>query len=436
MRSLAAPSVCALLALAGCPSSRTDAPGPGGSAIASASAILPSPFSSSARGRSSLPENAIDEATAGVALRAGVGIPSDPGATGGEVVALRLDFSMRRQLIVPPAREPSFAGRAGALSIELADGRARVRLGPATFALPQGSELRLARGYVGELWVAQEGAPSSGYRVVPPGALRTFLTEGRADVVPFGPTRVLGSSPIELLGRTGERTVLTTPYGRVSLDQIPAPHPSARAQAVAPPSARSDAGRPPDAGVEPPPTLGLEGAGEPLCRALLELVASDRAFGGAPCDGERIPVRFEVAWAGGGGLLFEATAIREHAMARDDLAFPPVRARVGAAPAVGDGASFLVEPPRTDSAPLELVDGALVPRVAIVDGALVGWIAPGRSLTVAVARGKRHVEWQSLLGEAAEVALDAEPPARVTAGQALPAPLPSASAMASVRVHP
>jgi hypothetical protein len=454
----AACAACALGGLVACPSPRGDGPGTSGSASASASAILPSP-SASLRGRSSLPESAIEEATAGVALRVGVGLPADPGATDAEVVAMQLDFSLRRSIAVSPSREPSFSGRVGAITVELADGRARLRLGAATFALPEGSQLRLSRGYVGALWIAAPTDPSPGYRIVPPGALRTFVTEARADVVPFGPTRITATTPVEWLGRPAERTTLTTSYGRLLIDQIAAPHPSPRAPfapapsgasagsasaaaATASPSpsaaasnARGDAGRAAEAGTEAP-TIGLDGAGEPLCRSLLELVASDRALGGAPCDAEHVPVRVEIAWSGGGGLLLEATALRERPLARSELAFPPARLRIVPPPQLGDGASFLLEPPRGETVALELVDGALLPRLAIVDGVVVGWIAPGRALTVAVPRGRRHVEWQSLFGETAETAIEADAPSRVIAGQAIPTPLPSASAIASVRAHP
>jgi hypothetical protein len=440
-RWLALPLACAAGALAGCPSARSDGPGASGSASTSTSAILPSP-SASARGRSSLPESAIEEATAGVALRVGVALPADPGATDAEVVAMQLDFSLRRAIALPPSREPSFSGRVGTITVELADGRARLRLGAATFALPEGSQLRLSRGYVGALWVAASTDPTPGYRIVPPGALRTFVTEARADVVPFGPTRIATTTPVEWLGRPAERTTLTTSYGRLLIDQIAAPHPAPRAPLAPAASAsslasgaRGDAGRAVEAGTEAP-TIGLDGAGEPLCRSLLELVASDRALGGAPCDAEHVPVRVEIAWSGGGGLLLEATAVRERPLARAELAFPPARLRVVPPPLLGDGASFSVDPPRGDTVALELVDGALLPRIAIVDGVIVGWIAPGRALTVAVPRGKRHVEWQSLFGETAESAIEVEAPSRVVAGQASPTPLPSASAIASVRAHP
>lgn len=452
-------------ALAGCPAPRGDGPGASGSASTSTSAILPSP-SPSTRGRSSLPESAIEEAIAGVALRVGVALPADPGATDAEVVAMELDFSLRRSIAVPPSREPTFSGRVGTITVELADGRARLRLGPATFALPEGSQLRLSRGYVGALWVAPPSDPTPGYRVVPPGALRTFVTEARADVVPFGPTRIAATTSVEWLGRPAERTTLTTSYGRLLIDQIAAPHPAPRAPLASAPTApsasgaassasslasaptanaapsnsaaaspRGDAGRAIEAGTEAP-TIGLEGAGEPLCRSLLELVASDRALGGAPCDAEHVPVRVEIAWAGGGGLLLEATALREKPIARAELAFPPARLRVVPPPQLGDGASFLLEAPRGETVTLELVDGALLPRIAIVDGVLVGWIAPGRALSVSVPRGRRHVEWQSLFGETAESPIEAEAPSRVVAGQTGPTPLPSASAIASVRAHP
>jgi hypothetical protein len=467
MRARWASTLVLVAAPLGCPVSRSDGGG-GGAASTSASAILPAQ-SASARGRSALPESAIDEATAGVALRAGVPLTPEPPVEG-DVIALRLELSMRRMLVLPPSREPSFGGRAATLVAELAAGRARVTLGAGSFALADGSELRLARGYVGALWMprAEPSAAGPGYRVLPPGALRTFLAEGRADVVPFAPTRVVTAPSVDWQGRKAERVTLTTSYGRLVLDQVLAPRPTPPAaiasasassglapspSSSSPPSptpapsltmaavasiaasARADAGRPMEAGVEPP-QLGLDGAGEPLCRILLELVASDRVLGGAPCDPDRVPVRAEITWATGGGLLFEAGAWQERPLPRGELAFPPPRARMIAAPALGDGRTFPLDPVRGDTATLELVDGALLPRVAIVDGVVLGWIAPGKSLLAPVPKGRRRVEWQSLLGEAAEPAVELEVPARVVAGQASPTPLPSASAIASARVQP
>src|SRR5437763_144069 len=61
------------------------------------------------------------------------------------------------------------------------------------------------------------------YRVLPPGALRAFLDEGRADVVPLAPARVTTGDAGNRLGRATQRSYVTTAYGTIELEQIVAP---------------------------------------------------------------------------------------------------------------------------------------------------------------------------------------------------------------------
>jgi hypothetical protein len=175
---------------------------------------------------------------------------------------------------------------------------------------------------------------------------------------------------------------------------------------------------------------------------LLELVAADRALGGGPCSESLVPVRAEIAWLAGGGVLIEATSLREGMLARADLAFPQPGSRLVTTP-LGDvrddafgGDALLAIRSKGEPSSLELANKSPQPRVAIIDGVPVITLAPGAERTISLRAGKYVLEWRTPLGERVERPSELDVPGKASANQWVPAPPSSASPIASVRNGP
>ncbi len=425
--------------LAGCPNEGS------GSSDASSNATSPTtpggspaaPLSAAAKGLPGATAASADP-TKIVPLVAGIELPAD--TIDGEGAGLELLFEIRFTGTAPALAEhgavasavtAAQAARVGTLRVVLGAGRMRARFGAHTFALDEGMELRAERHRGGAIVVT---GPST-YRVLPVGAVRPLLAERRFDVIPLAPTQVVDSASGTHHGRTTYRTRLATTFGTLVVDQIAAP--ASKGVPVAKGDARVETGAELD--------RALEGSGEPLCRLLLELVASDRALVGLPCAEGLIPVRVEVSYASGGGIVIESTSLREGTITHGDLAFPPSGARLGAMaladPKVAASAwlsNDLLLSLRAKGEPSNLEGSNKSPslRIMFVDGIAIGLFTAGLERTVPLRAGRYVVEWRTPIGELVERALTAEVPGRVTAAQWVPSPLSSASPIASVRNGP
>lgn len=430
-----------LLLLGGCPSTREGSSGPPAAASSSQVATAPSPpLSPSASVLASATVAPVDERI--VPLVAGESLAADP-LIDGEVYGIELLFELRQRGL-PGAPTHLGANAAailaaqnassGVLRATLGGGRMRLRFGARAFAMDEGWELRADRRRGGALLLLPQQT-GLGYRVVPTGALRPLLSERRIDVVPLGPTLLAKSTDAEpRFGRPVTRTRVTTAWGFLDLDQIEA--------SSAPPSPKPSANKGDARADAESEQQTLDGAGEALCRALLELVAADRAASGLPCAMGFVPVRAEIGFTHGGGLVLEGTSLRDGPIARSELTFPPPSARFTGAP-LGDAKRALTSPEallairtKGESTSLDLVDKSPSPRVAVIDG-VPAWLLPaGGDARVSLHSGRYVIEWRTPLGEIVERATEIDAPGRATVVQWVPSPLSSASPMASVRNGP
>ncbi|MBI2394982.1 MAG: hypothetical protein HYV09_35760 [Deltaproteobacteria bacterium] len=370
-------------------------------------------------------------------------------AADGEVSGVELLFDVRLRNVpapplhlgaVPGAIATAQATAVGTMRATVGAGRVRVRFGRHAFAMEDGWELRADRRRGGAILLYSTGGTPA-YRVVPTGALRPLLSERRVDVVPLGPTHLASLAPGTHLGRETVRTRVITAWGVLDLDQIAV---SSKTSVSAGGPAASATPRP-DARVGDAEAIdpGLDGGGDSLCRALVELVASDRAIGGAPCATDLVPVRADVSFTNGGGVIIDASNVREGAVFRADLSFPPAAARASSdaladpkLPPFAAQEALLAIRAKGEPSSLELLDKSPSPRVAVIDG-VPAWLLPaGGEARVSLRAGRYVVEWRSPLGEIVERASEVEVPGRATVSQWVPAPLSSASPMASARNGP
>ena len=106
--------------------------------------------------------------------------------------------------------------------IDLAGGRMRFAFASRTFTLAVGSELHARDDLYGHalLWPNR-----TSYTVFTPGALRSVLSEQRADVVPLVRARVSPLPGGSLFALSTERAELSTPTGKLEIEQARAANP-------------------------------------------------------------------------------------------------------------------------------------------------------------------------------------------------------------------
>lgn len=425
------------VATSACPSSRDN--GSGGTAPGTASAVAAAPapalHASATVLASATPQPETDLV---VPLLAGEPLPSDTVASDSESAGAELLFEIRPRSApgipvhlgaVMPAVTSAQNLSSGVLRVTVAAGRVRVRVGPRAFALDDGWELRGDRGRGGFILLLA----SNQYRVVPSGALRTLLSERRIDVMPLGPTHLARIADGSHLGRTTTRTRVTTAWGSLDLDQM----------TVSPP-AKSASGPRGDARSDAPEleNTASDGGGEPLCRMFLELVGADRALGGAPCSPSLIPLRAEISFAVGGGIAIDAASVREGAVARSELAFPPTSAQLSTqalpeAKFTALGSDVLLSlRAKGEPAPLEVANKSPAPRWLFIDGVAVALFPSGAERSLSLRPSRYVLEWRTPLGEILERASEVNAPGRASVAQWVPPPLSSASPIASARNGP
>ncbi len=280
-------------------------------------------------------------------------------------------------------------------------GRMRVEFTSRALPLPARSELRARSDRYGSvvLW------PNlTGYRVIPPGALRTALGERRVDVTPLSLGTVRSQGEGKRLGVPTRKVEITSPLGSLKLE----------------------IGKTAEAG-----------EGGPLfCRALVEIAGIDPKT--PVCQVGEVPLVATYAWQEGGGIGLEVTAMnRRTDIASNDMLAPPpsLPFTPEGLPTAPDGifltrddlhafrsAATAASPNADPSAPGEgfiaanqsdtlmylLVDG--VPVVAVP--------AHSDRYVIGPQRGRYSVQWRTFLGERIGPAQTVELPARLTYGGA------------------
>lgn len=289
--------------------------------------------------------------------------------------------------------------------VDLAGGRMRFVLASRAFTLPAGSELHARDDLYGLalLWPNR-----TTYTVLAPGALRSVLSQQRADIVPLVRAKVSPLAGGSLFALNTERIELSTPTGKLELEQARGPSPL--------------------------PLNAIWASGASLCRLLIELVGASATTSG--CRADLLPLKAVYTWPNGEHFAFEVSRLLRRAdFDPSMLAMPPAGAefRQSELPpppptallSDNDLSELRVRPaPRTEradpSAPktgLLLVNHSESLRYVSVDGAPAARLPPGaEQLLLGLRPGKYQIAARDFFGaEDARVVL-LEVPARLTLG--------------------
>jgi hypothetical protein len=346
-------------------------------------------------------------------------IPPEPVPYTRDAPGVTVDAVFRWRDLPPPPRAPEVStdGLREAhrltlhtLRVDLAEaGRMRAEITGIAFPLAAHTELRARTDRYGNLVVWPNGA---GYRVIPPGALRTVIGERRMDVTSLTPG---------LPRPQGEGRRLGVPVRKIEM-----------ASSVA--TLRFELGRVPESG---------EG-GALLCRALVELGGIDPHTG--VCQAGEVPLFASYAWQEGGGVTYEATAVaRRPDLSAAALLVPPpsVPLLASGLPGVPRGIFLSREALaalRTAPLPLPVPRDPQVPGEGFVavnqsdrlmylllDGVPVLWVpAHGEQYVIGPYRGRYLAQWRTFLGEKVAPPQPVEMPARLVHGGAADAGAPPA----------
>ena len=164
------------------------------------------------------------------------------------------------------------------LVIDLAGGHMRFAFASRAFTLPAGSELRARDDLYGHalLWPNR-----TTYTALPPGTLRSVLSQQRSDVVPLVRPRFSALSSGSLFGYSTERVELGTPTGKLELEQARGPNSL--------------------------PSTTIWASGASLCQLLIELVGASPVS--SACRADLLPVRAVYTWPNGQHFAFEVVRL-------------------------------------------------------------------------------------------------------------------------------
>jgi hypothetical protein len=290
--------------------------------------------------------------------------------------------------------------------IDLAGGRMRFAFASRAFTLPAGSELHARDDLYGHalLWPNR-----TTYTVLPPGALRSVLSQQRADLVPLVRPRFSALSNGSAFSFVSERVELSTPTGKLELEQIRAPTPL--------------------------PITAIWASGASLCQLLIELVGASPVS--SACRADLVPVRAIYTWPNGQHFAFEVSRLtRRTDFNPSALSVPPAGAEFRPSelppppPAAlltdNELSEFRVRPAaRTDkpdpNAPksgLLLVNHSESLRYLSVDGAPVARLLPGtEQLLPSLRPGKYQVSARDFFDGEEALVKSVEVPARFSFGE-------------------
>ncbi len=288
--------------------------------------------------------------------------------------------------------------------VDLAGGRMRFSLASRAFTLPAGSELHGRDDLYGHalLWPNR-----TTYTVFSAGALRSVLSEQRADVVPLVRARVTAIPGGSLLGLTTERAELSTPTGKLEIEQGRAANPL------------------------PPNATWASGAS--LCHLLVEL--ADVSPTSSVCRSDLVPLRAEYTWPNGEHFAFEVSRLtRRSDLNPSSLAMPPANAEFrqselpppapNALLSESELAEFRLRPaPRTEKvdpnapkAGLLVVNHSESLRYISVDGAPAARLPAGAELLLNLRPGKYQIAARDFFSSEDTRVLTVEVPARFALG--------------------
>jgi hypothetical protein len=290
--------------------------------------------------------------------------------------------------LMPPTRGPE-VNAAGAealrkrteprMEIELSAARMRIILRGLGFVLPADTELRARADRYGGILLLP-GLRE--YRVVPAGATRALLGDGRLDVVPLSTPEVelLGEGP-KRFGSKTRKVAVRTRVGKAVFELASAPD--------------------------------LAEGGALLTRFLLDLVGA-RPSTVLTGDGE-FPSRVEYTWSSTGTLSFEVTQLLRRpelpapiAVPPSEMVFttrPPGRRALETVLGPADLAQLRAQPvdlPQADPKipGLRIANGTAETRLVLVDGVLVAVAGPwSQAVLPGLVRGRYQVQLRTFLGD-------------------------------------
>lgn len=289
--------------------------------------------------------------------------------------------------------------------VDLAGGRMRFAFASRSFTLPAGSELHARDDLYGHalLWPNR-----TTYTVLAPGTLRSVLSQQRADIVPLVRAKSLGLPAASLFGLFTERAELSTPTGKLELEQVRAPSPLA-------------------------PSM-IWASGSSLCQLLLELLGASPIS--SACRPELVPVRAMYTWPNGEHFSFEVSRLtRRSDLNPSALAMPPASTEFRPSelppppPSALLGDSELTElrlravarveraEPSAPKTGLFVANHGESLRYISIDGAPAARLAPGaEQLLLGLRAGKYQLSARDFFGAEDAVLKSVEVPARFTLG--------------------
>lgn len=349
-------------------------------------------------------------------LRGDSSIPPEvPGSR--DLQGVTLEAVWRFRDVPPPTKAPEVASEgikeaqkltALTFKVDLTDaGRMRAELTSRALPFPARSELRARSDRYGTIVVWPN---LTGYRVIPPGALRTALGERRVDVTPLVPGTARPQGEGKRLGLATRKLDLVSNLGTLRLEL----------------------GKSPESG---------EG-GALFCRALVEIIGVDPKT--PVCQPGEVPLGAVYNWQDGGGVSVEVTSITK----RNDLApadflvpSPGLPPQTTGLPTAPDGI-FLTRdelsafrssalPPSANHDPSAPGEGFIAVNrtdalmYLLLDGVPVAAVpANSERYVIGPQRGRYSVQWRTFLGERIEPPQAVEMPARLQYGQGADAGAP------------
>lgn len=290
--------------------------------------------------------------------------------------------------------------------VDVAGGRMRFAFASRAFTLPAGSELHARDDLYGHALLWPNRAT---YTVLPPGTLRSVLSQQRADVVPLVRPRFSALSGGSLFGFSTERVELITPTGKLELEQVRAPSPL--------------------------PSTAVWGSGASLCQLLIELVGASPVS--SACRADLVPVRAIYTWSNSQHFAFEVVRLTRRSdfnpsafsvpptgaeFRRSELPPPPPTALFSES----ELAEFRIRAAARSEKPdpnapkngLLLVNHSESLRYVSVDGAPVARLLPGSEHTLSGLRaGKYQISARDFFDGEEAVVRTVEVPARFSLGE-------------------
>ena len=292
------------------------------------------------------------------------------------------------------------------VAVDLAGGHLRLLLASRAFTLPTGTELHARDDLYGHvlLWPNR-----TLYTVLAPGALRSVLSQQRADVVPLVRARLVTRPGGLLFSFATERTELNTPTGKLEIEQARAPIPLAPGASWA--------------------------SGVALCRLLIELVGA--APSSTACRNDLVPLRAVYTWPNGEHFSFEVSRLsRRSDLDPGSLAMPPAGAEFRTSELPAPTAPALLTDSeladfRTRAAPrnehaepgapkagLSVVNHGESLRYLTIDGATAARLSPGtEQLWVGLRPGKYQISARDFFGSEDSFSKLLEVPAHLVLGE-------------------